>query len=75
VTVFEPRDIQKGNTARSVFYFIIRFQNYGSYLGADQEKALRYFTIIDPVDSLESRRNLLIKGYQGNQILLLITRN
>ncbi|HPO55847.1 MAG TPA: endonuclease [Ignavibacteriaceae bacterium] len=65
VTVFEPRDIQKGNTARSVFYFIIRFQNYGSYLGADQEKALRYFTIIDPVDSLESRRNLLIKGYQG----------
>lgn len=65
VTVFEPRDSHKGNVARSMLYFIVRYENYQNYLYAAQENALRQFSVIDPVDSLERRRNLLIKGYQG----------
>ncbi|MHC1739358.1 MAG: endonuclease [Ignavibacteriaceae bacterium] len=65
VTVFEPRDSHKGNVARSMLYFIVRYENYQNYLYTAQENALRQFSVIDPVDSLERRRNLLIRGYQG----------
>jgi len=65
VIVFEPRNSHKGNVARSMFYFVVCYQNYGNYLYSAQESALRQFSVIDPVDSVERRRNVLIKGYQG----------
>ncbi len=65
--VFEPRDVQKGNTARAVFYFITRYQNYGSYLALNQETALRQFHLMDTVNARERLRNERIKTYQNNR--------
>ncbi|MCC6866523.1 MAG: endonuclease [Ignavibacteria bacterium] len=65
--VFEPRDIQKGNTARAVFYFAIRYQNYESYLNLTQENALRQFNSGDSVDARERLRNDRIKQFQNNR--------
>lgn len=65
--VFEPRDVQKGNTARSVFYFVVRYQNYGTYLTQAQETALRQFCLVDTVNSRERLRNDRIKTYQNNR--------
>lgn len=67
-TVFEPRNQHKGNVARSIFYFIIRYEkNFGSYLDTIQEKVLRSWNLIDPVDERESRRNDSIAYYQGKR--------
>lgn len=37
---FEPRDLQKGVVARSLFYFVLRYQNYNSFV-TSQESVLR----------------------------------
>lgn len=63
--VFEPRNHHKGNVARSIFYFIIRYQqNFGTYLDTIQEDVLRNWNAIDPVDERERRRNDSIAYYQ-----------
>jgi hypothetical protein len=64
--VFEPRDQHKGNAARSVFYFVIRHQNWGSYLALSQETALRQFSVMDSVDAREMLRNDRVKQFQNN---------
>jgi endonuclease I/type IX secretion system substrate protein len=65
--VFEPRDVQKGNTARSVFYMVIRYQNWGSFLTQVQETALRQFCVIDTVNARDRLRNTRVKSFQNNQ--------
>ncbi|HWA07794.1 MAG TPA: endonuclease [Ignavibacteria bacterium] len=65
--VFEPRDVQKGNTARAVFYFLIRYQNWENYLALAQETALRQFHAMDTVNARERLRNDRIKVYQNNR--------
>ena len=65
--VFEPRDVQKGNTARAIFYFITRYQNHESYLALNQETALRQFHVMDTVNARERTRNDRIKTYQNNR--------
>ncbi len=65
--VFEPRDVQKGNTARAVFYFLIRYQNWENYLALSQETALRQFHAMDTVNARERLRNDRIKTYQNNR--------
>lgn len=65
--VFEPRDQHKGNAARSIFYFVIRHQNWGSYLALSQETALRQFHLIDTVDARERLRNERVKQFQNNR--------
>lgn len=65
--VFEPRDVQKGNTARAVFYFLIRYQNWENYLALSQETALRQFHVMDTVNARERLRNDRIKTYQNNR--------
>lgn len=63
--VFEPRDIHKGDVARALFYFIIRYStNYGGYLGAAQEQVLREWNILDTVSVREKNRNASITSYQ-----------
>lgn len=70
VTVFEPRDKYKGDVARGMYYFAIR---YGKDASTDvhyidyQENALRQFMLIDPVDQNESARNDSIFAYQKNR--------
>ncbi len=65
--VFEPRDQHKGNAARSIFYFVIRHQNWGNYLALPQETALRQFHTMDTVDARERLRNDRVKQFQNNR--------
>jgi len=60
---FESQDAHKGNVARAMFYFSIR---YGFEIDENQEKVLRQWNILDPVDELEIKRNKVIETLQGN---------
>jgi len=63
-TVFEPRDVHKGNVARSIFYFSVR---YGMKIGANEEEVLRKWNKLDPVDDAERARCNKIYSYQHNR--------
>lgn len=65
--VFEPRDKHKGNVARSMFYFVLRHQNWGSFITLAHENALRQFHLIDTVDARERLRNDRVKQFQNNR--------
>jgi hypothetical protein len=57
-TVFEPRDIHKGDVSRSMFYFITRYPvNYGNFLTQTQENVFREWNKFDTVGVIESNRN------------------
>jgi endonuclease I len=60
-TVFEPRDAHKGALARSMFYFVTRYdQNYGDFWtenGVNQESAFRNWNRRFPAGAIERRRN------------------
>lgn len=60
---FEPQDDHKGNVARAIFYFSVR---YDHPIGDDQEAVLRNWHELDPVDDRELERNNIIKKIQGN---------
>jgi deoxyribonuclease-1 len=68
-TVFEPRDVHKGNVARSHFYYIIRYDgNYNGYQNAAKMEAhFRDWHVSDPVDSAEQARNEAIYALQYNR--------
>ncbi len=61
---FEPPDNHKGNVARALFYFSIR---YDIAIPADEEAHLRRWNVLDPVDQMELRRNNLVQQAQGNR--------
>lgn len=69
-TLFEPRDAQKGRTARAMLYFAIRYNNpsYGlvSFFGP-QEAILRTWCLQFLPDSIDRKRNNDIFGYQKNR--------
>ncbi|PLX17575.1 MAG: endonuclease I [Candidatus Muiribacterium halophilum] len=62
--VFEPRDEVKGDIARAMFYFSIR---YSTLLDDRQENTLRKWSKLDPVDDKERKRNKMIFEFQGNR--------
>ncbi len=64
VTCFEPPDHHKGNVARSMFYFSIRYQKN---MGNEQESFFRSWITSDPVDENEIERNEMIQYHQGNR--------
>lgn len=64
---FEPRDVHKGDVARCLFYFMIRYGNQGSYMDATQEIDLRAWHKTDPVSSKETARNNAIASFQGKR--------
>lgn len=66
-TVFEPRDIHKGDVARAIFYFTIRYGNLGSYLDAIQETDLRVWYKSDTVGTKEATRNNRVASYQNKR--------
>lgn len=66
-TVFEPRDAHKGLTSRAVLYFVIRYQNYGGFLTANQEEVLRDWSELYPPIQAEVKRNDDIQDYQNNR--------
>ena len=65
--VFEARDLHKGNIARCLFYFLIRYQNYGGYMDAKQESVLRRWSVTDTVDARERIRENGIQAFQNNR--------
>jgi len=67
--VFEPRDVHKGNVARSHFYYIIRYNGaYNGYVNAAKmETWLRAWHVSDPADSAEQARNQHIYTLQHNR--------
>lgn len=60
---FEPPKEHKGNVARALFYFSIRYQKP---IAPNQEYFLRIWHKEDPVDQNESDRNQEIKKFQNN---------
>lgn len=72
---FEVREVQKGNTARAVFYFWMVYHDHPSIVN-DASDNQGYFDEMkddmllwheaDPPDSLEIARSHLIAEYQGN---------
>ena len=66
--VFEPRDVHKGNLARTMIYFDTRYpQNYGGFFTSKQEKIFREWNLFDTVDTAERNRNNKIYTYQGKK--------
>ncbi|HVK60293.1 MAG TPA: endonuclease [Bdellovibrionales bacterium] len=61
---FEPPAPHKGNVARALFYFSVRYQ---IPIGGRQEATLRRWTKLDPVDAEERDRNDAIQKVQGNR--------
>lgn len=61
---FEPPNEHKGNVARAVFYFSVR---YKMEIGAQQERTLREWNRLDPIDAEERERNDGIYAVQGNR--------
>ncbi len=62
--VFEPPTAHKGNAARAIFYFSVR---YGMPIEAEEQETLRKWNIQDPVDEEELHRNDEIMKVQGNR--------
>lgn len=65
--VFEVRNLHKGNVARCLFYFLMRYQNYGTFMDAKQERVLREWSLIDTVNTRERIRNNGIHNFQNNR--------
>jgi hypothetical protein len=67
--VFEPRDVHKGNVARTIFYFVIRYNGaYNQWQNASKLEAwLRAWHVSSPVDSAEQARNQHIYTVQHNR--------
>ena len=63
-SAFEPPQSHKGNVARALFYFAVR---YKLNIPQHEEIHLRRWHTEDPVDSLESLRHEKIALIQGNR--------
>ncbi len=61
---FEPPRKHKGNVARALFYFAVR---YKMHISPQEEEFLRKWHHEDPVDSEEQVRNGRIEEIQGNR--------
>lgn len=68
-TVFEPRSISKGNVARSIFYYLVRYGNVTGYYNSpyNMDTPLREWNKLDPPDDRERRRADTITAYQGKR--------
>ncbi len=66
-SVFEPADQHKGNVARAMFYFAVRYGNRGGrFLDSQQANFLRW-NKDDPVNQKDLDRNEAIFQYQHNR--------
>ncbi len=65
-TLYEPRDVQKGRTARAMMYFVLRYQDYTNFF-APQESILRKWNVDFPPNSIDRKRNADIQLVQKNR--------
>ncbi len=63
-TVFEPHDAVKGNVARALFYFSVRYKHP---IDREQEDTLREWHTQDPIDVDEETRNDRVFLIQNNR--------
>lgn len=63
---FEPRDVQKGASARALMYFVIRYQDYANHVQS-QEAILRQWHRQYPPQTAEQNRNDAIYNLQNNR--------
>ena len=61
---FEPPAAHKGNVARALFYFSVR---YSIAIDSEEEAFLKRWNQMDPVDQEEKDRNDQIQRIQGNR--------
>ncbi len=61
---YEPPTYHKGNVARAMFYFAVR---YDRKINSQMEETLRQWHELDPVDEEERLRNDRIEDIQGNR--------
>ncbi len=61
---FEPPDAHKGNVARSLFYFSVRYQ---IAIQPNEEIFLKFWHMLDPVDEQERARHELKATFQKNR--------
>lgn len=61
---FEPPLSHKGNVARALFYFSVR---YKITIPAKEEEVLRRWNELDPIDQTEINNNSVIQAAQGNR--------
>ena len=71
---FEPADAVKGNVARAMLYFVVRYYDKSIRRGMDYDDfwILRVpmfleWNRVDPPDANELRRNGLVEAFQGNR--------
>ena len=71
---FEPDDEVKGNVARALFYFVVRYSDRNIRQGMDYASfwtrnvpMLLEWNRMDPPDANERRRNDLVESFQGNR--------
>lgn len=64
--LYEPRDEQKGRTARAMMYFVVRYQDYTNFF-APQESILRNWSTTFQPNAIEKKRNDDIFGFQKNR--------
>lgn len=64
--LYEPRDVHKGNTARAMMYFVIRYSDYASHF-APQESILRTWHTQFPPNAIDQKRNDDISLLQKNR--------
>lgn len=72
---YEPADAAKGNVARAVLYFVVRYydrsirqggMDYNSFWTRNVPMLLQW-NRQDPPDASERRRNDLVESFQGNR--------
>jgi len=67
IQVFEPADQHKGNLARALLYFNVRYNDTLTQANVNMIPILLVWHVLDPVDNAELTRNQNIYGYQGNR--------
>lgn len=65
-TTFEPRNQQKGKTARAMLYFVIRYQDYQNHFSPQENLLVNWHTTYPP-DSIEEQRNNDVFAVQNNR--------
>lgn len=64
--LYEPRDVQKGRTARAMMYFVLRYTDYANHF-APQENILRTWHTQFPPNAVDKKRNDDISTVQKNR--------
>ena len=63
---FEPRNAQKGPSARAMMYFVVRYQDYDNFYRPQENILLKWHRNFPP-DEVEKQRNEDIFRYQKNR--------